>query len=542
MKRKWYGTVGAALALTLLTAGCGQSGGAATGAKTTGSNGSGSQSISMDILTEPPTLDPAKSTDTTSGWVIDQLMEGLTYLGKDNTPQPGIAKSWDISKDGTVYTFHLRDAKWTNGDPVTADDFVYAIKHALDPNTGAQFASYLYYIKGAQAYNTNKGSADAVGIKAVDAHTLQFTLEHPTPFFLSLTTFWPYFPVDQKVAKSTPNWTAEASTYVSDGPFKLSQWQHQHQLILEKNPDYWDASSIKLNKVTATIVNDSNTQYQMFKSGQLDMDTQLPLNVIPNAIKDGTAKVYPFAGTCFLELNTTKKPFDNPDIRKAFSVAIDRQSLVQNVTQGGEKPAFAMVAPGLPGANGEFRSEGGNLIQENANEAKQLLAKGLKEEGLTQLPPVTLDYNTLEANQQIAQALQQMWKQNLGVTVNLQNEEWKVYLDKLTKGNFQFGRMGWIDVYTDPTATLDYFKSDFGSNYTHWSNPKYDQLVTAAESTTDTAKRMQDMHQAEQILMNDEPAIPLYFYTHVFTFSPKLQGIVVHPNAEFPDIRFMSVQ
>jgi oligopeptide transport system substrate-binding protein len=535
MKKHMYGAIGVMAATGLLMTGCG----------TTSSNGSTSsvkQEITMDLLTEPPTLDPAKANDTTSGWVLDQVMEGLTYLGSNNQVEPGIAKSWDVSGDGTVYTFHLRDAKWTSGDPVTAGDFVYSMLHTLDPNTGSQFASYLYYIKGAQAYNTGHGSKNDVGVKALDDHTLQVTLKTPTPFFLNLTSFWPYFPVDEKVATSNPNWAANASTYVSDGPFKLSDWEHQQKLVLEKNPNYWNAGAIKLDKVTALIVNDSNTQYQMFQSKQLDMDTQPPLDVTPKLIQDGKAKVFPFTGTFFLVLNTAKAPFNNEDIRKAFALSIDRNQLVKDVLQGGQKPAYALVPPGIPGQNGDFRSEGGDLFKENVAMAKQLLAEGLKQEGLTQLPPITFEYNTLEANQKIAEALQQMWQQNLGVKVQLQNMEWKVYLDTLKKGNYQFGRLGWIDVYMDPSASLDLLKSTFGSNYTNWKNPQYDQLVNAAESTTNTAVRMQEMHKAESILGDQMPIIPIYFYTNVLAFQDDITGIVVHPNAAFPDMRYLYVK
>lgn len=539
MKKRAIGLFTAIVGASMFVSACGNS---TTNSQGGSASSATKQNVTMDILTEPPTLDPAKAVDTTSGWVMDQIMEGLTYLNQNNQVVPGIAKSWDVSNGGKVYTFHLRNAKWTNGDPVTAQDFVWSILHMLNPNTGAQFASYLYYIKGAEAYNTGKGSQSAVGVKALDSQTLQFTLNNPTPFFLNLTTFWPYFPVDSKVAQANPNWTTAASTYVSDGPFKLAEWKHQQELVLQKNPDYWDASAIKLDKVTGMIVNDSNTQYQMYESHQLDMDTSLPLDVTPNLIKQGKATVYPFAGTFFLEINVKKAPFNNEDIRKAFAYSINRNLIVNDVLQGGQKPAHGLVPPGIPGANGTFRSEGGPLVKQNIPLAKQLLATGLKQEGLTQLPPVTFIYNTLQSNKKIAEALQQMWQQNLGVKVSLQNMEWKVYLDTLQKGNYQIGRMGWIDVYMDPTATLDLFKSTFGSNYTGWGDPQYDSLVNAAESTTNVAKRMQELHQAESILTNQMPVIPVYYYTNVLAVHKNVGGVVMHPNASFPDLRYMVVK
>ncbi|QQE80174.1 peptide ABC transporter substrate-binding protein [Alicyclobacillus sp. SO9] len=539
--KKLISVGGAVSALAMLTTACGTAShkGTSNGSQSAGSS---SQVVKMDLMTEPPTLNPAKAVDTTSGWVMDQVMEGLTYAGKNNKPQPGIAKSWKVSDGGKVYTFHLRNAKWSNGDAVTAGDFAYALKHVLNPKTGAQFASYLYYIKGAKAYNTGKGSVKNVGIQAVDAHTLKITLANPTPFFLSLTTFWPYFPVDQKVAQKNPNWYTQASTYVSDGPFKLASWQHQQKLVLEKNNDYWNKSTVHLSKIDAVIVNDNNTQYQMYRSGQLTMDTSLPLDVVPKLIKDKKAKVYPFTGTYFLEINTKKAPFNNVNIRKAFGLSINRTSMTKDVLQGGQIPAYGAVPPGIPGNNGQFRKNGGNLFKENVAEAKKLLAKGLQQEGLKKLPPVTFDYNTSGSNKKIAEALQQMWSKNLGVKVNLRNEEWKVYLNKLKNGNYQFGRMGWIDVYADPSATLDLFKANFGSNYTGWKNQQYTKLVQEAESTTNKTQRFKEMHQAEKILIQQMPMIPIYFYTNVFAISNKLQGYVVHPNWEFPDLRSASIK
>ncbi|UOF91208.1 peptide ABC transporter substrate-binding protein [Fodinisporobacter ferrooxydans] len=542
MKKKYlYKTLGGFLATSVLLTGCG--GGAAAGtAAGSGGSSSGKQSVSLDLITEPPTLDPAMATDTTSDFVINAAFEGLTHLGSDNKPVPGIAESWSTSQNGTVWTFKLRDAKWSNGDPVTANDFVYAWKHILNPKTGAQFANYLYYIKGAKEYNTNKGSADQVAVKAIDDHTLQVTLNTPVPFFLDLTAFHPYFPVDQKVVEKNPKWAADASTIVSDGPFKVASWQHQQKLVLQKNQNYWDKNSIKLDQVTGVIVNDLNTQYQMFKSGQLDMDVKLPATLTPKLLQSGEAKIYPLAGTYMLEFNTQKKPFDNVNIRKALSLAIDRQSLVKDVTQQGETPAYAFVPPGDPGKNGDFRKEGGDLFKDDVAQAKQLLAQGLKEEGLSQLPPITYQYNTVDYNKKIAEAIQQMWKKNLGVDVTLQNEDWKIYLDKLTKGDFQIGRMGWIQSYTDPSAELDLLKSDFGSNYTRWKNKQFDKYVNEAETTTDVSKRMDDMHKADQLIIDQAPVAPLFFYTNVFAFNKKIDGIVVHPSDTFPDVRYMSVK
>lgn len=553
MKRTVWLTMVSSVAALGLVAGCG-SGGGTTNSGSGGSNNSGNaskstaapasqQAVSVDIMTEPPTLDPAKSVDTTSAWVLDNIMEGLVYQGKAGKIEPGVAKTWDLSTDGKVYTFHLRDnAKWTNGDPVTASDFVYSWLHTLDPNTGAQFASYMYFITGAQNYNTKKGPASAVAIKAVDDHTLQVTLNSPTPFFLSLISGRTFEPVDPKVAKANPKWAADASTFVGDGPFKLTEWKHQQDLVMEKNPDYWNASAIKLTKITADMVNDTSTQYQMYRSGQLSMDTSLPLDLVPKMLQAKTATAFPYLGTQFIEFNTKSAPFTNALIRQAFTVAIDHEQIVKDVLQGGEKAAYSFVAPGMPGAHGDFQQESGKLFSSDPSTAKALLQQGMKQLGITTLPAITFDYDSGTAQQKLAEAMQQMWQQNLGVHVNLRTEEWKVYLDKLGKGNYQFARLGWIDSYADPTNILQLETGGFGANFTGFKNAQYDKLVQDAESTTDVAKREQEMHQAEKLLMEQMPVGPINFYTNVFAFSNKLGNFYVLPSSSFPDMRMMYVK
>lgn len=538
---------------TLVLAGCGSGSGSNSsgGNSGTGNTGSGNtaaapaskQNITLDIINEPPNLNPANSNDSTSGFILGSTFEGLTYIGKDGKPQPGIAKSWDISQDGLTYTFHLRDAKWSNGDAITAGDFVWEWKHVLDPNTGSQFASYLNVVKGAEAYNSGKGSADDVAVKALDDHTLQVTLSTPVPYFLSMLPFWTFYPVDSKVAQANPKWATDAATYVGDGPFVLKTWDHQQKVVLQKNPNYWNKDAIQLNQITGVMVSDANTMYQMYKSGQLDMDLAPPVDLVPQLIQNKQAMVQPMTGTFFLDLNTKNPPFNNENIRKAFSMAINREQLTKDVLQGGQFPALAFDPPGLPGTDGgDFRKQGGNLISEDPTQAKQLLQKGMQELGITQLPPLTFKYNTLESNKKVAEALQQMWQQNLGVNVTLQNEDWKVYLDDLKKGNFQFGRLGWIDTWLDPSNILDLAKSNFGANYSGWSNPQYDQLVNDAEQNMDSQKRMDEMHKAEQTLMNSMPIIPVYFYDNVFLFNSKLAGIVVQPNNSMPDMRYLYVK
>ncbi|MHB1654504.1 MAG: peptide ABC transporter substrate-binding protein [Desulfitobacteriaceae bacterium] len=529
---------GSLLAVALLVSGCGSA--APTGAKSNDSKKP--QVITANLMVEVPTLDPAKTTDTTSQWVEQHLFEGLTYIGKENKPVPGMAATWDVSTDGKEYTFHLRDGvKWTNGDPVTAQDFEYSWKRVLDPKTAAQFADFMYVIKGSQEYNSGKGKAEDVGVKAVDDKTLKVTLNAPTPYLPSLVSMFTFYPVNKKAVEKDPlKWYSDPSTYISNGPFILKTWQHNQKIELVKNPHYYGANETKLDGINFVMVNDYNTAYQMFQSGDLSVVAP-PVDMLKKVIAEKTATVAPYLGTYMFEFNTKKPPFNNAKIRKAFGMTIDRNQIIQYVLQGGQKAAFGYVPYGEPSINGDFRQEGGDLFKEDAVQAKQLLTEGMKEAGYTTLPPITFSFNTNDTNQKIAQAVQQMWKNNLGVDVKLQNEEWKVYLDDMKKGNYQFGRMGWIGAYLDPMAFMDRYESTSAKNYTFWNNPEYDKLVEKAKFSGDQKERMQAMHDAEKILMAEMPMSPVYFYNQIYLIKPNVKGVVI-PSTMNPVFRWAYVE
>ncbi|AEH48205.1 peptide ABC transporter substrate-binding protein [Parageobacillus thermoglucosidasius] len=511
------------------------------GSKGTSGDGAGKnikQEITLNAMSEPPSLDPALASDTTSGWVIDHLFEGLYTKNQKGEPVLGAASDVKVSEDGKTYTFTIRDdAKWSDGDPVTAQDFEYAWKRVLDPKTGSPFAFYMYYIKGAEEYNKGKGSADQVGIKALDDKTLQIELNAPLSYFDKLLTMWTFYPVKKSLVESNPKWAAEAKGYVSNGAYRLTEWKHNSEVVIEKNQHYWNKDTINMEKVTWKMVNDATTYYQMYKTGELDLIATLPTDAVAQEKNNKEYKVVPYFGTYMFMFNVAKEPFNNVKIRRAFAMAIDRKAIVENITKSGEKPAYAFVPYGADTPDGDFREAGGAYFEENVKEAKKLLQEGMKEEGWSTLPEVTLIYNTAENHKKIAEAVQEMLKRNLGVKIKLANQEWKTYLETTAQSNFQMARMGWIGIFVDPTVILDYYLGDSPNNRTNWVNKQFDDLMAKAKVEQDDKKRYELLHEAEKILMTDLPFIPVYFYSQNYLTSPKFKGIV-YPVNRYPDVRW----
>lgn len=480
MKKRWS-IVGLMLIFSLVLSACGGfSGGSGGGKKDT----KGQTSLNINIKTEPFSLHPGLANDSVSGGVIRQTFEGLTRVNSKGEPEEGMASKIETSKDGKTYTFTIRDgAKWSNGDPVTAQDFEYAWKWALDPNNESQYAYQLYYIKGAEAANTGKGKIDDVGVKAVNDKTLKVELNNPTPYFTQLTSFYTYMPINKKIAEKHKNWNTNAGeNYVSNGPFKMTAWKHSGSITLEKNDQYWDKDAVKLKKINMVMINNNNTELKKFQAGELDWAGmplgQLPTESLPTLKKDGSLHVEPIAGVYWYKFNTEEKPLNNVNIRKALAYAIDRSSIVKNVTQGEQIPAMAAVPPSMKG----FKDNTKGYFKDNdVKSAKEFLNKGLKELGVknaSDLPAIKLSYNTDDAHAKIAQAVQEMWKKNLGVKVELDNSEWNVYIDKLHSQNYQIGRMGWLGDFNDPINFLELFRDkEGGNNDTGWEDPEFKKLL-----------------------------------------------------------------
>jgi oligopeptide transport system substrate-binding protein len=535
------------------------------------------QEVTYNLATEPATIDPALMQGIPEANIILQVFDGLTRIDNKNMPQPAIAKSWTISKDRKTYVFTLRDAYWTNGTPVTAYDFEYAWKRALSPELAASYAYQLYYIYGGEAFNTSikvgskyyvqavdaKGNlltksvggkdvpvpnmakeidpSKNVGVRALNAKTLKVYLQSPTVYFLNLTAFPTLMPVCKAVVTTNDKWAADLTNFVTDGPFKLTQWSHNDKMTFVKNPTYWDNAKVKLTKITYLMVTDESTALSMFQSGQMDVGSTVPLAELPKLVASGDAKIFPYLGTYYYMFNVTKKPFNDVRVRKALLLAIDRKAIVTSITKGGEIPALAYVpygiADALPGSDFRKASQETFYKDYDIATAKALLAAAGYPNGKG-FPAFTLLYNTSNRHKSIAEAIQQMWSKNLGITCTLKVEEWGVYLDDRNNLNYQVARAGWIGDYMDPNTFLDMFVTGGGNNGTGWSNKSYDALIAKAKATTDPKARMATLHAAEKILMADFPIIPIYYYTnpvlitkHVKNFYQSTLGFVDWKNA-----------
>ncbi|MHA6260490.1 ABC transporter substrate-binding protein [Sporosarcina sp. CAU 1771] len=492
---------------------------------------SSDQTLNVNIRTEPPSLHPGLATDTTSGAVLNQTFEGLMRVNQEGVIEEAMAESAEMSEDGMTYTFKIREnATWSNGDPVTAKDFEFAWKWVLDPaNVETDYAYQLYMIKGAQAAKEEGGSADDIGITVEDDKTLIVELAQPTAYFLELTAFYTFFPVHHELGSANPGWAQDVSdNYVTNGPFLMKEWKHKDKVVLEKNPGYWDADTVQLETINMFMVEDENTAKQMYDNGDIDWlgspTDSIPLAAIPAYKKDGILNISTLAGVYYYAFNVEEAPFNNLNIRKAFASAINRQGIVDNITQAEQLPAMALVPPSI------FEENATGYFKDNDVEgAKELLAKGLEELGLDKLPPVKLSYNTSEAHGSIAQAVQDMWKENLGVDVELHNEEWGVYLDSMGSGDFQVGRMGWLADFNDAINFLEIFETVGGNNYTNWEDAEYQDLLKKSRAETDPAAREQLLRDAEAIFMEALPIAPVYNYTNVWTNKEYVKNIEVSP-------------
>ncbi|MGY0693359.1 peptide ABC transporter substrate-binding protein [Virgibacillus sp. FSP13] len=493
------------------------------------------QTFNVNIKTEPPSLHPGKASDTTSSAVLDQIFEGLTRINQDGEPEEAMASDIQISDDQKTYTFTIRDgAKWSNGDPVTAQDFEYAWKWVLNPdNADTDYAYQLYPIKGAQAAKEEGGSLDDVGIKAEDDQTLVVELNQPTPYFLQLTAFHTYYPVNKNVVDGKDEWAVDVTDdYVTNGPFTIESWEHKSQIVLNKYADYWDAENVSLETINMYMIEDEATELKMYENGELDWagspTGSIPLAAIPSLKEDNSLNISPKAGVYYYSFNTEVEPFNNVNIRKAFALAINRQGIVDNITKGEQTPAMALVPTSIFEENEE-----GYFKDNDVEKAKEYLEKGKEELGIDELPVVKVTYNTDEGHAAIAQAVQDMWRENLGVEVELNNEEWNVFLDTMSEGNYQVGRMGWIADFNDAINFLEIFQTVGGNNYTNWESEEYSDLLEKSRTETDPAARREILREAEQLFMDELPLAPIYFYTNLWLNKDYVKDIEVSPMGSF---------
>ncbi|MBS4209284.1 peptide ABC transporter substrate-binding protein [Bacillus sp. FJAT-50079] len=500
---------------------------------------------------EPGALHPGLAQGTHDSWILEHAFEGLTKKTPEGEIIPGMAETWDVSDDGLIWTFHLKDGmKWSNGDPVVAEDFEYAWKFALNPESASDYAYQLYYLEGAEEYNSSEDEAGyealeaKVGVTAKDEKTLEVKLAQPTPYFLDLTSFYTYYPINKKVQEANPDWSLEAASYVSNGAFKLTEWNHKESMKLERNENYYDKDKIKLDEVQFVIIDNEDTAWQMYQADELDLVYPLPQDVQGQLVESGDPEFNngPDLAVYYYNLNNDVKPFNNKKVRKALSMAIDRQTITEHVSQGGQQPAYSIIPPGMPDVSGDFQENTGELFEDNAvDEAKKLLAEGLAEEGMDALPEFTIVYNTSEGHKKIAEAVQEMWRKNLDISVILENVEFQVKLDREKAGDYEISRGGWVGDYVDPMTFIDLWVTDGPFNDANWSNADYDSYVNTAKSSMDQKERMEAMHKAEEILMDEMPIMPIYFYTKPFMVKSHVKGVYTPINS-YPQFIYADIE
>ena len=495
------------------------------------------QKIVYNLGADPKTIDPQLNSAIDGSTVIHNAFEGLMREESNSNIEPAVAESYEVSEDGTVYTFHLRDCKWSDGQPVKAGDFEYAWKRALNPDTAAEYAYQLFYLKNGEEYNTGKATADDVGVKALDDKTLEVTLKAPVPYFLSLAAFPTYFPVRQDVVEANGDkWTLSPETYVSNGPFKMSEWKQKESITFVKNENYWQADEVKLDTLVYKLIDDEATYLGAFKSGEIDVIESPPTTEIQTLLAEGTAEIYPYLGTYFYVFNVSENHYDeeaykflsDSKVRKALALAIDRTLIVEKVAQGGQLPAESYVPKGIVDTQGDEFFESYLPAEADVEQAKKLLEEAGYPNG-EGAPTITFTYNTGSGHQMIAQAIQDMWKTNLGINVELKNEEWAVFQDTRNNFNYSIARHGWIADYNDPMTFLDMWVTDGGQNNAGYSNPEYDELINQAKVELDGVKRSELLHEAESILMEDMPVLPIYYYTNVICADPKVKDLYKSP-------------
>ena len=484
---------------------------------------------------EPQGIDPHIVTGVPEHHILISLCEGLTIpnpnpKGSDGYI-PGTAESWSISDDGKEYIFKLnKNAKWSNGDPVTADDFVWSWKRILTASLGSQYPDMLYYLVGAYEYHNGQiDNFDEVGVKAIDTHTLKVNLKNPTPFFIGLLSHYSTWPVHKEtvlkhgdIDDRNGEWTRPGN-FVCNGPFQLKTWELNNKIVVEKNPHYYDASMVRLNEIHYYPVSNVMTEDRMFRAGQLHLTSSMPTQKCPIYIeeKNPNLKIDPYMGTYFYRINTENETLNDVRVRKALAYSIDRQLLVDKVTQCGQIPAYSFTPPG---SNGYQPS---TEIPYDPVLAKQLLAEaGYSSDN--PFPKLEILFNTNEGHRKVALAIQQMWQNELGIEVELVNQDWKVYLSREMVGDFQISRAGWIGDYEDPNTFLDLMRPNRGNNKTGWENMEFDALVEEANTINDQEKRYELLNEAEKILIDNMPIIPLYTYVRVYQLSPDVKGFNPH--------------
>lgn len=522
---------GLALAALVLFSGCSQRDTAVVA-------GNRDQVIHIGNLTEPTDLDPHVISSTQDAQIVLSLFEGLAqYSPHDATPQPAVAERWEASADSRTWTFHLRrTAKWSNGDPVTAHDFVFAYRRILTPSLAAEYASLLYVLKNGQALNGGKlTDFTQLGARAVDDHTLVLTLEYPVPYLATMVCHAAWYPLHRATLEKHGGLSQRGSAWtrpgnlVGNGYFVLAEWKPHQFIRVTKNPTYWDREAVKLAAAVFYPIESEDAEERTFRSGQLHVTSTMPISKISVYRQEKSPFYNPhvYLGTFFLRFNVEKPPLNDARVRRALSLAIDRERFVRDVLRGGQVPAGHLTPPNTSGFNARAK------VTHDLPAAQKLLAEAGFPGGQG-FPKLEFLYNSTEANRLIAETLQQMWNKGLGIDITMQNQEARVQTVSMRSGAYQIGRYAWIGDYLDPSTFLELMTGDSGNNMTRWRSADYDRTFAEANQTTDNARRYELYQRCEEIIAAESPIAPIYHYTRNNLRRPEVKGwygnlLDVHP-------------
>ena len=493
---------------------------------------SGAKELTVQVGPDPETIDPALNSAVDGGNMILHTFETLLIFDQEGKIIPGQAESYEVSEDGLKWTFTLRDGlKWSDGTPLTANDFVYSWKRVTDPNVAAPYAeTVLNMVKGFD--EAIGGNIDALGVSAPDDKTFVVELSTSCPYFASLAAFATLSPVQQATVEANGDaWATAAETYISNGPFYISEWVPGSHITMTKNPNYWNAAAIKLDTLKFALIEDNNAAYSAFQNGEVKFIKSVPTEEIPSLTGNPEFHVEPIIGTYYISLNDEKEPFTNPLVRKALSLAIDREYVAGTLMQGTYSPATNFVGPGWIDTDGSpfmNNANGGKTYIDSTNfeaslaEAKQLLADAGYPNG-EGLPTITYSTNETGYHKVVAEYVQQAWAE-IGVNLNVEIVEWASFTPLRRAGDYEISRNGWVGDYSDPSNILDLFMTNNGNNDGNFSNADYDAAMELSRTTTDAAERSKALHTAEDILMNEAGAIPVAYYNDFWLQSESIKG------------------
>ena len=534
MKKKFALLLAAAMVSTTVLSGCGGSKDNGADAGNTGAVTAEGNNLVVQLGPDPETMDPALNSAIDASNMIMHLFEPLLNIDKDNNVIGGMAENWEVSEDGLTYTFHLRDGlKWSDGSEFTAEDFVYTFKRMADPMTAAPYGhDLLCMIKGYD--EAENGNVDALAVSAPDAQTFVVELSYPCVYFDKICAFAALSPVNQATIEANDeSWAIDPATYVCNGPMKIKEWVPGSHILMERNENYWNAEAVTADTIKFVLMEDMNAAYSAYKTGEVMFSRDVPTEEIPNLREDPEFHVAPILGTYYVSLNLEREYFQDPKVRQALSLALDRQYIADTIMQGTYSPAVNFVGPGVSDA------EAGSSFQETTiaeygeffhvddfegdlAKAKELLADAGYPDG-EGFPMIEYMTNDAGYNKPLAEYLQSAWGE-LGINTDIKIIEWASFTQTRRNGDYYIARNGWVYDYDDPSNMLNLFESTNGNNDGRYNNPEYDALIASARETVDKAEHYSLLHEAEQLLLNDMGMIPIAYNNDFWLQKPELQG------------------